>query len=110
MKSEGIRVEYCPTEKMIVDFFTKILQVSLFKKFRWIFLGYKHISTLHEGDEDSLSQDRVVKDFSEGNVKRYGEGLSVVGSKQRGMSYAESVSKWKMKNRMMIANNLILLK
>jgi hypothetical protein len=35
--SKEIRVEYCPTEDMIADFFTKPLQGSLFRKFRnWI--------------------------------------------------------------------------
>ena len=32
LKYEGIKVEYFPTEKMIADFFTKVLQGDLFKK------------------------------------------------------------------------------
>ena len=91
---------------MISDFFTKLLQRSLFKKFREIVLGYKHISTLHENDEDSSYQERVGKDVSEGdikmaddgmsvvedtqigNIKRYDNNMSVVGSTQRDMSHA----------------------
>ena len=35
--SKEIRVELCPTEDMIADFFTKPLQGSLFRKFHhWI--------------------------------------------------------------------------
>lgn len=29
-----MRVDYCPTEEMIADFFTKPLQGALFRKFR----------------------------------------------------------------------------
>jgi len=34
-----IRVEYCPTENMIADFFTKPLQGSLFKRFRALIMN-----------------------------------------------------------------------
>ena len=64
LKSDGIKVEYFPIEKMIVEFFTKPLQGYLFKKFIDIVLGYKHISTLHENDEDLLYHQRVGKDVS----------------------------------------------
>ena len=64
LQSEGIEVEYCPTEKMIAYFFTKPLQGPLFEKFRYIVLGFKHISTLHENDKDSSYHDRVGKDVS----------------------------------------------
>ena len=93
LQSEGIKVDYCPTENMIADFFTKPLQGDLFKKFRDIVIWYKHISTLHEDDKDSSSQERVGKDVSKGNIKRYDDSPSVVGSSQRGMSYAEAVNK-----------------
>ena len=69
---------------MIDDFFTKPLQGALFRKFRDIVLGYKHISTLNEDDEDSSSQERVRKDVSGETVKRPDEGPSVV-------TYAEAV-------------------
>ena len=96
---------------MIADFFTKPLQGDMFRKSRDIFLGYKHIITLHEQDEDSSYQERAGKDVSEGdvkhtddspsvvggtqlgNVKRSADGPSVVGSTQRNMSYAEDVSR-----------------
>ena len=40
LDSENIRVQYCPTEKMLADFFTKPLQGSLFRKFRDAVMGY----------------------------------------------------------------------
>ena len=54
--TEGIDVVYCPTAKMLADFFTKPLQGSLFRKFRDVILGYKHIDTLLE-EEDTLLED-----------------------------------------------------
>ena len=48
LKSEGIKVVYCPTGKMIADFFTKPLQGRLFRKFRDVVLGYIHISELKD--------------------------------------------------------------
>ena len=73
--SEGIEVQYCPTEMMIADFFTKPLQGKLFRKFRDVILGYKHISTLQE-EEESPSQERVGKGFSGKIPKGSGDGIS----------------------------------
>ena len=53
LKSEGIEVRY---------FFTKPLQGSLFRKFRDIVLGYKHITKLDTNDGMPLSEERVRKD------------------------------------------------
>jgi hypothetical protein len=39
IKKKQLRVEYCPTEEMIADFFTKPLQGSLFRKFRTFLLN-----------------------------------------------------------------------
>ena len=41
-----IKVEYCPTEQMMADFYTKPLQGSLFRKFRDVIMGYKPLSSL----------------------------------------------------------------
>ncbi|CAJ1965740.1 unnamed protein product [Cylindrotheca closterium] len=57
--SEGIDVVYCPTAKMLADFFTKPLQGSLFRKFRDVVLGYKHIDSLLEDDEEESVKERV---------------------------------------------------
>ena len=40
VKSGDIKVEYCPTDKMVVDFFTKPLQGRIFKKFRESVIGH----------------------------------------------------------------------
>ena len=50
---------------MIADFFTKPLQGKLFRKFRDIVLGYKHVSSLLE-EEESSPQERVRRNIPEG--------------------------------------------
>ena len=42
-----VRVEYCPTEIMLADFFTKALQGRLFLLFRSVIMGYQPISILN---------------------------------------------------------------
>jgi hypothetical protein len=91
LQSEGIEVKYCPTEKMLADFFTKPLQGSLFRKFRDIVLGYKHIDTLHIDEEESSSQERVRKDVFRENSKRSEDSPSVVGKVDERKTYAEVV-------------------
>ena len=39
-KDGEVKVVYCPTNKMVADFFTKPLQGSLFKKFRASVMGH----------------------------------------------------------------------
>jgi hypothetical protein len=46
VKTDGIEIQHCPTDKMLADFFTKPLQGSLFCKIRDVLLGYKHINRL----------------------------------------------------------------
>lgn len=46
LNQENISVEYCPTENMVADFFTKPLQGSLFTRFRDVIMGYKPMSSL----------------------------------------------------------------
>ena len=43
-----VKVEYCPTELMLADFYTKPLQGRLFKRFRDVLMGYEPISSLKE--------------------------------------------------------------
>jgi hypothetical protein len=47
---EHIDVKHCPTEQMLANFFTKPLQGSLFRKFRDIIMGHKHMHRLIERD------------------------------------------------------------
>ena len=63
LNSENIKIRYCPTEKMIADFFTKPLQGNLFRLFRDIILGYKHISELDGIVEKLSDEERVRKDI-----------------------------------------------
>jgi hypothetical protein len=58
---------------MIADFFTKPLQGNLFRKFRDVVLGYKHITSLYDSSEQTLVQERVGKgeiDILWENIKR----------------------------------------
>ena len=47
--SNKILIAYCSTDHMLVDFFTKYLQGSLFVKFREVIIVWKHIDTLQMG-------------------------------------------------------------
>ena len=78
LESEGIQVEYCPTGKMLADFFTKPLQANLFRKFRDVVLGYYHISSLQDTEEESSSQERVGNGIPDRNYVRPDDGPSVV--------------------------------
>jgi hypothetical protein len=68
---EHIDVKHCPTKQMLADFFTKPLQGSLFRKFRDVFMGHKHIGSLKE-TMPAPFQERVGKDNLLGNVVRNG--------------------------------------
>ena len=48
IKLGDITIEYCPTEMMLVDFFTKPLQGAVFHKFRNVIMGWKTIESLKE--------------------------------------------------------------
>jgi len=79
IKSKDIKVVYCPTEKMLADFFTKPLQGSLFDKFKNVLMGYTNIdklspSTLPSTKERVGEKELIIErnDDSEG-VKIQGE-------------------------------------
>jgi hypothetical protein len=61
MEIEDFVVKHCPTEQMLADFFTKPLQGNLFRKFREVIMGHKHIDSLKE-PMPSPSRERVGKD------------------------------------------------
>ena len=71
-------MQYCPTEQMLADFFTKPLQGSLFRKFWDVIMGHKHIDSLKE-TPPTPSQERVGK----GNLVRKG-GYEANGQKTDG--------------------------
>jgi len=59
--TEGIDIVYCPTEQMLADFFTKPLQGSLFRRFKAVFIGNAHISTLLESPSATTKEVLEVK-------------------------------------------------
>jgi hypothetical protein len=56
--AENITIRHCPTLAMLADFFTKPLQGALFRKFRDVILGYKHVNTLSKL-VDTAARERV---------------------------------------------------
>ena len=48
VKSGDITIEYCPTEIMLADSFTKPLQGFVFHRFRDFIMGWKTIESLDE--------------------------------------------------------------
>jgi hypothetical protein len=67
VKQEGINIRHCPTLQMLADFFTKPLEGQLFRRFRDVILGYKHVDSLSQNllasiDEHSSTEERVGKD------------------------------------------------
>ena len=82
LKSERIKVEYCPTSKMIADFFTKPLQGTLFRKLRDIMLGYKHIESL-QNDDEHIVEERVRNEEEQSLTKEKKEKERKTKSKRR---------------------------
>ena len=89
INSEKIQVEYCPTEMMLADFFTKPLQGALFRKFRDVVLGYKHIDDLRQTTEEASSQERVGNQIRFDSLKGDGSRPSVARKK----SYADATKR-----------------
>lgn len=62
-RGEDITVRHCPTTQMLADFFTKPLQGTLFRRFRDVLLGHKHIDTLitdpTPSAEERVGQERL---------------------------------------------------
>ena len=86
-------------------FFTKPLQGQLFRKFRDVILGYIHISELDEpqklSTEEPSPEERVGKDITEGISITSDDDPSVIGNKEKTVTWADIVSgKEKDKNRM----------
>jgi hypothetical protein len=74
LEIEDFKVQYCPTEQMLADFFTKPLQGKLFRRLREVVMGHEHVNTLREATS-ATSQERVgMKDIpkesgNEANVR-----------------------------------------
>ena len=59
-EANGIKIDHCPTLKMLADFFTKPLQGHLFRRFRDVILGHCPIASLHDSPV-TPSEERVGK-------------------------------------------------
>ena len=59
VKRNEIEIQYCPTKKMLADYFTKPLQGSLFRKFRAIIMGWEPLSALQDLNEFKERVERV---------------------------------------------------
>ena len=70
---EEIEVKLCPMHLMIADYFTKPLKGKLFKLFRDLIMGYKHIGDIladikSTAKEHVGNQNKVTKNS---NLKKY---------------------------------------
>ena len=105
-----IEVEYCPTNLMIADYFTKPLQGRLFTMFRDLIMGYKHVDDILQEIAQS-AKERVEKNVNVANEEISGKTYTenrYIGKEERkaqgaqgginphptdcpGMSYADAV-------------------
>ena len=94
IKTEGIEIRYCPTQMMIADFFTKPLQGNLFKRFRDVIMGQKHIDSLEEyRNENATPQERVGKDKKSEKSSDSNGGVSNTSFVTKNVSFAEVVKR-----------------
>ena len=54
-----IKIEYCSTNNMLADYFTKPLQGTLFRKPRAVIMGWEHIDSLSNISTHDSDQERV---------------------------------------------------
>jgi hypothetical protein len=82
---------------MLADFFTKPLQGNLFRKFREVILGHKHIDSLKR-ITTITSQERVEKDSLSANKWNEIDGrkTDLKNTKPKKLSYAEITKKRKL--------------
>jgi hypothetical protein len=77
---ETIDVQHCPTEQMLADFFTKPLQGSLFRKFREVILGHKHIDSLKQSvptpSQERVGDENMRNDVSVQKTDGFSHGLT----------------------------------
>jgi hypothetical protein len=59
VKQGDMEIEYCPTDEMLADYFTKPLQGSLFKRHRNAILGISDADYLRIKDE--YSKERTAR-------------------------------------------------
>jgi Reverse transcriptase (RNA-dependent DNA polymerase) len=81
IQQKQMRVEYCPTEEMIADFFTKPLQGSLFRKFRTFLLNTRSTQSFPANDTKDMTVEtqECVGTSSNVNDVKIVSGSSVPG-------------------------------
>ena len=70
LKREDIEVVYCPTDSMVANFFTKLLQGAIFRKLCDIVMGRTPISSLKIDPSSPMTEERV------GECGKDGHGFS----------------------------------
>jgi hypothetical protein len=93
--SEDITIRHCPRLHMLADFFTKPLQGNLFKRFKAVVLGHKHVDTLSEPIAEPLVERVGDKrpGSSDSPVKGYETGTSVPSVTRGKSTYADVVKR-----------------
>jgi hypothetical protein len=56
IQSHDIHIRHCPTTQMLADFFTKPLQGHLFRFFKAVVLGHRHVDTLSDPITEPLGE------------------------------------------------------
>ena len=80
LKTDNIRIEYCPTEEMLADFFTKPLQGSLFRKLREVIMGRKHIKSLKAAASTTTKErvgDNMIGSITSDKVLAVDDGTEI---------------------------------
>lgn len=54
-----VDLKYCPTEKMLGDYYTKALQGAAFKRFWDVIMGHKQINSLHDIDNIKIKDSNI---------------------------------------------------
>ena len=72
LDTENINITYCPTEEMLADLYAKPLQSNLFRIFRDVVMGLKHISTLKRppisADQERVGNNVSLESDNSGNI------------------------------------------
>ena len=89
VKKGEVEVEYCPTELMLGDYFTKPLQGKPFKRFWNIIMGLVHINDIIDDSVYSIKErveNRLKDDFNNVIEKRESKSITwadVVSNKNK---------------------------
>lgn len=97
LETENIQVVYCPTEKMIGDFFTKPLQGNLFKRLREVVMGVVSIEEFQNESETKSKQERVRGQIGTNSEEVLDVGQSVVQDTKR-VTWKDIDTEWVARN------------